>query len=87
MAWLCRPHVLVATISHTSVWLLAVAVLHRNAGVSATAGRAGRVPLPLLLVWTAQTAFVAYNSVRISSSSMEHGFFYPEVCALTRDTT
>lgn len=70
---------LIATVSRALVWLLALAVLHSNAAISAAMGRAGRVPLLLLLVWTLQTAGMVFNSVRISTSSMEHGYFYPEV--------
>lgn len=79
MSRACRPHVLIATVSRTLVWMLAPAVLHSNAAISSAAGRAGRLPLPLLLVWTLQTAEMVFNSVRIMSSSMQHGLFYPEV--------
>ena len=67
------------TVTRTLAWGLSIGVLRAHAISTAARGLSGALPLALVLMWTLQTAGIAFEGAVIVVDSTHSGSFYPEV--------
>ncbi len=69
----------IVTVTRTLAWGLSIGVLRAHAISTAARGLSGALPLALVLMWTLQTAGIAFEGAVIVVDSTHSGSFYPEV--------